>query len=171
MCGNTELLTDQPHKQWADCTTCHALRMATRQFSRSPSSLLRDYFDEICDILDTSGVTLESLTTNMYSKRIIDRRTKNKVLKDMGHSGANLLLGHLELKLDQAPAKARKVFRILRRQEALCSIAKTMDRRLNRSMQTFQSPSVSGLLQDEGMMDSFSSKHGLVRCTSTYLPL
>ena len=142
-----------------------ATRNFSRNFSRRPSSLLRDYFDKICEILDISGETLESLTTSMYSKNIIGRRTKNKVLKDMGYAGANLLLNHLQLKLDKDPSKARRIFKMLRRQEPLHSIAKTMDKKLNRSMQ--QSP-VSGLLQDEGMQDSFSSKHCLVRCKSPF---
>ena len=120
---------------------------------QSPSSLLRKYYSKICEILNVYEVTLESLTIDMYSCRLIDCMTKNQVLREKGYAGANVLMDCIMLKLDQTPTKVRDVFRILCRQKTLHSIAKTMQCSLNGSFPAM----ICSELEDKDM-DTLSSK-------------
>ena len=83
----------------------------------SHTSLLRGHFHAICEILNASETNLRSLTTELYSKRVIDFGIKNDVLRK---SNANTLLDGVMLKLEHSPINTyHQVLRIMSRQELL----------------------------------------------------
>ena len=67
------------------------------------SSVLRSNHAELCRLLNVSEPTLLSLTVELYAKGIIDLKIQIDVLKKGGFAGANILLTHVQMKIEQCP--------------------------------------------------------------------
>ena len=76
----------------------------TRAAMISPD-VFRSNHAELCKLLNTSEPTLLSLTIELYSKSIIDTKIKIDVLKEGGLAGADILLTHVQMKIEQSPAE------------------------------------------------------------------
>ena len=65
--------------------------------------MLRSNHAELCRLLNVSEPTLLSLTVELYAKGIIDLKMQIDVLKKGGFAGANILLSHVQMKIEQCP--------------------------------------------------------------------
>ena len=65
--------------------------------------MLRSNHAELCRLLNASEPTLLSLTVELYAKKIIDTNIQIDVLKKGGLVGANILLTHVQMKIEQSP--------------------------------------------------------------------
>ena len=87
--------------------------------------ILRRYHHKLCEILDSSEPTFRSLTTNLFSKEIIDANTKNYLLEKVG-LGADKLLDHVEKKVAAKPERMDLVLQIMDKEESLQDIVEEM---------------------------------------------
>ena len=63
--------------------------------------MLREYHGEICDVLNVSKDSLLSFTQKLFAVNIINRDTKISVTRTGGKEGADILLDHIEMKIEQ----------------------------------------------------------------------
>ena len=90
------------------------------------SIVLRSNYAELCRLLNGSEPTLSSLTVELYAKRIIDSNIKIEVLKKGGFAGANILLTHVQMKIDQSSEHLDIVQEAFEKEEFLGEIVKKM---------------------------------------------
>ena len=65
--------------------------------------MLRSNHAKLCILLNGSEPTLLSLTAELYAKGIIDMKVQIDVLKKGGYVGADILLTHVQMKIEQSP--------------------------------------------------------------------
>ena len=63
----------------------------------------------------------------LYSKRIIDRRTKIPVTSKGGYKGADILLDHVEMKVESKPSILQTVLKAMKEHESLVDIVEQME--------------------------------------------
>ena len=90
------------------------------------SSVLRSNHAELCRLLHVSESTLLSLTVELYAKGIIDLNVKIDVLKNGGFAGADMLLTHVQIKIEQNPEHLDIVQKAMEREHFLHEIVKKM---------------------------------------------
>ena len=88
--------------------------------------VLRLNHAELCKLLNTSKPTLLSLTIELYSKRIIDTKVKTDVLDKGGFAGADILLAHVQTKIEQSPEHLDTVQKAMENEQFLDEIVKKM---------------------------------------------
>ena len=90
--------------------------------------VLRNYHDKLCSILNTSESTLLSLASGFYTRRIIDQNAKINVRRVKGFEGADILMDHVETKVDQNHECLEVVLQIMEKHESLCNVVRRMRR-------------------------------------------
>ena len=88
--------------------------------------VLRLHHAELCRLLNTSESTLLSLTVELYAKEIIDVNIQIDVLKKGGFAGANILLTHVQMKIEQSPEHLDTVQKAMENEQFLDEIVKKM---------------------------------------------
>ena len=91
------------------------------------SDILVTHHDDLCKALTVSETTLFSLTGKLYSKRIVDFRTKSEITTKGGYKGADTLMDYLEMRVDHNSDMLYNVLRAMRELEALKDIVEKMD--------------------------------------------
>ena len=89
--------------------------------------IFRSNHAELCKLLNTSEQTLLSLTTELYSNRIIDTKIKSDVNSKKGYEGADILLTHVQMKIDQSPEHLDTVWKAMVNELVLDEIVKKME--------------------------------------------
>ena len=89
-------------------------------------NVFRSNHAELCKLLNTSKPTLLSLTIELYSKSIIDTKIKMDVLKEGGLAGADILLTHVQTKIEQNPEHLDTVQKAMENEQFLDEIMKKM---------------------------------------------
>ena len=89
--------------------------------------VLETHHDAICNVLSVSKTTLISLTGKLFSKHIIDRRTKTSVVSKGGYKGADILLDHVEMKVESKPHILQIVLKAMKEHESLVDIVEQME--------------------------------------------
>ena len=89
-------------------------------------NVLRSKHAELCRLLNGSEPTLLSLTAEMFAKGIIDMNIKIDVCKKGGFSGADILLTHVQMKIEQSPEHLDIVQKALENEQFLHEIVKKM---------------------------------------------
>ena len=97
----------------------------TRSAMISPD-VFRSNHAELCELLNTSKPTLLMLTTKLYAKKIIDMKIKIDVLKEGGFAGADILLTHVQMKIEQSPELLDTVQKAMENEHYLDEIVKKM---------------------------------------------
>ena len=95
------------------------------------SEVLRDYHGELCELLDASSETLNSFAGKLYSKKMIGKDIKREVIRTKGYLGADTLLDHLMLKVEDKPQRFDTILEIMMKQETMRDIAERMKMDLN----------------------------------------
>ena len=90
------------------------------------SKVLRLHHAELCRLLNVSDPTLISLTVELYAKEIIDVNIQIDVLKKGGFAGANILLTHVQMKIEQSPEHLATVQKAMEKEQFLDGIVKEM---------------------------------------------
>ena len=88
--------------------------------------VLRLNHGELCKLLNTSEQTLLSLATELYSKSIIDMTIKIDVHNKGGYNGADILLSHVQMKIEQSPEHLDTVQKAMENEQFLDEIIKKM---------------------------------------------
>ena len=88
------------------------------------SNVLRTKHAELCKLLNGSEPALLSLTLELYSTEVIDMNVKIDVLKKGGTAGADLLLTHVQMKIEQSPEHLVIVQKAFEKEQLLCEIIK-----------------------------------------------
>ena len=88
--------------------------------------VLETHHDAICNVLSVSKTTLISLSGKLFSKHIIDRPTKTVVSKG-GYKGADILLDHVEMKVESKPHILQTVLKAMKEHESLVDIVEQME--------------------------------------------
>ena len=104
--------------------------MAAKTFRNSKSrasDILVTHHDDLCKALTVSETALFSLTGNLYSKRILDFRTKSEIISKGGYKGADTLMDYLEMRVDNNSAMLYNVLQAMRELEDLKDIVDKMD--------------------------------------------
>ena len=91
------------------------------------SDILITHHDDLCKALTVSETTLFSLTGKLYSKRILDFRTKFEITSKGGYKGADTLMDYLEMRVDHNSAMLYNVLQAMRELEDLKDIVEKMD--------------------------------------------
>ena len=91
-------------------------------------NVLRSKHADLCRLLNGSEPTLLSLTTELYAKGIIGVNIQIDVLKKGGFAGANILLAHIQMKIEQSPEHLDIVQKALENEQFLDEIVKKMKR-------------------------------------------
>ena len=91
------------------------------------SDILVAHHDDLCKALTVSETTLFSLTGKLYSKRILDFRTKSEITLKGGYKGADTLMDYLEMRVDHNSDMLYNVLQAMRELEALKDIVEKMD--------------------------------------------
>ena len=102
------------------------LVMATSK-EQVTSRVLVSHHNAICNVLSASKPTLISLTGMLYSKHIIDRRTKISVISKGGYKGADILLDHVEMKVESKPSILPTILKAMKEHESLVDIVEQME--------------------------------------------
>ena len=89
-------------------------------------NVLRSHHAELCRLLNGSEPTLLSLTAELYAKGIIGMYIQIDVLKKGGFAGANILLTHVQMKIEQSPEHLDIVQKALENEQFLDEIVKKM---------------------------------------------
>ena len=89
---------------------------------QATSRVLVSHHHVICRVLSVSETTLISLTGKLFSKRIIDMPTKTLVLSKGGYKGADILLDHVEMKVESKPHILLTVLDTMKEHELLVDI-------------------------------------------------
>ena len=92
------------------------------------SNVLRSNHAELCKLLNVSETTLLSLTVELYAKAVIDVNLKMEVLKKGGYAGADILLTHVQMKIEQSPEYLDIVQKVMENEQFLHEIIKNMKR-------------------------------------------
>ena len=103
----------------------------TRPAIISPN-VLRSNHAKLCQLLNTSEPTLISLTTELYAKQIIGTNIKIDVLNKKGYDGAEILLRHVQMNIEQSPEHLNTIQKAMENEQFLDEIVKKMK---NESMQ------------------------------------
>ena len=90
------------------------------------SNVLRSNHAELCRLLNCSEPTLLSITVELYAKKIIDTNIQIDVLKKGGLAGANILLIHVQMKIEQSPEYLDIVQKAMENEQFLHEIVKKM---------------------------------------------
>ena len=90
------------------------------------SNVLRSNHAELCRLLNCSEPTLLSITVELYAKKIIDTNIQIDVLKKGGLAGANILLTHVQMKIEQSPEYLDIVQKAMENEQFLHEIVKKM---------------------------------------------
>ena len=88
--------------------------------------VLRSNHAKLCKLLNTSKPTLLSLTTELYAKNIIDMNIKIDVRNKEGYDGADILLTHVQMKIEQSPEHLDTVQKAMENEQFLDEIVKKM---------------------------------------------
>ena len=96
-----------------------------------PSDHLVSCDNDICKALAASETTLDSLTGKLFQLRIVDRPTKIAVMSKGGYKGADTLLDHVEMRVDNNPEVLITVFEAMRENTALKDITEQLERKTN----------------------------------------
>ena len=113
--------------------------MAAKTLSRSGASdVLVSHHHAICNILSASETTLHSLTGKLYEMRIVDRPTKIAVISKGQYKGADILLDHVDMKVNDKPRLLRTILDAMRELEALKDVVEQMDKWKAKDMNTLQ---------------------------------
>ena len=78
----------------------------------------------ICNILDDSEETLWSFSIGLLEKGIIDKKVKNSATRKEGLAGADVLVTHIELMVEQNPEHLRTVLNVMEKEHCLENVAK-----------------------------------------------
>ena len=92
------------------------------------SNVLRSNHAELCKLLNVSDPTLLSLTVELYAKAVIDVNIKMEVLKKGGYAGADILLTHVQMKIEQSPEYLDIVQKVMENEQFLHEIIENMKR-------------------------------------------
>ena len=92
------------------------------------SNVLRSNHAELCKLLNVSDPTLLSLTVELYAKAVIDVNIKMEVLKKGGYAGADILLTHVQMKIEQSTEYLDIVQKVMENEQFLHEITENMKR-------------------------------------------
>ena len=88
--------------------------------------VLRSNHADLCKLLNNSKSTLSKFTIELYAKKIIDMTVKIDVLNEGGFTGADILLTHVQTKIEQSPGLLDTVQKAMEKEEFLDEIVKKM---------------------------------------------
>ena len=88
--------------------------------------VLRSNHAKLCQLLNTSEPTLLSLTTELYAKKIIGTNIKIDVLSKKGYNGADILLTHVQMSIEQSPKQLDTIQKAMENEQFLDEIVKKM---------------------------------------------
>ena len=91
------------------------------------SDILVSHHNVICKVLSVSKTTLISLTGKLFEVRIVDRATKIAVISKGGYEGADTLLDHVEIRVDNNPQLLHTVLEAMRELKALKDVVEQID--------------------------------------------
>ena len=97
----------------------------TRSTMISPNAF-RSKHAELCKLLNISESTLFSLTLELYAEKVIDLEVKIDVLNKGGIVGADILLTHIQMKIDNSPEHLDNVQKAMENEQCLDEIVKKM---------------------------------------------
>ena len=113
--------------------------IAVKTLARSRASdVLVSHHHTICKILSASETTLNSLTGKLYEMRIVDRPTKNAVISKGQYKGADILLDHVEMKVNDKPQFLCNVLLAMQELEVLKHVVQQMEKWKAKDMNTLQ---------------------------------
>ena len=92
-------------------------------------NVLRSKHAELCRLLNGSEPTLLSLTAELFAKEIIDVKIKIDVNNKGGFAGADTLLTHVHMRIEQNPQHLTIVQEALEKEAFLDEIVKKMKKR------------------------------------------
>ena len=87
-------------------------------------AVLRKYHGDICSVLNVSKESLQSFAQKLFGEEIINKETKISVIRTGGTEGADELLNHIELKVEQNPDYLHVVLELMENDEYLRDIVK-----------------------------------------------
>ena len=90
------------------------------------SNVLRSNHADLCKLLNGSEPTLLSLTTELYAKGIIDINIKIDISNKGGFAGADILLTHVQMKVEQSPEHLDIIQKAMENEQFLHEIVKKM---------------------------------------------
>ena len=91
------------------------------------SHILRSQHSKICSRINLSKQTLNSLATDFFSNGLIDQDIKMDIYRSKTvYEGADTLMDHAIMKVNQDPKNLDKVLQIMNKQESLCDIVENM---------------------------------------------
>ena len=90
------------------------------------SNVLRSNHADLCRLLNGSEPTLLSLTAELYAKGIIDINIKINISNKGGFAGADILLTHVQMKVEQSPEHLDIVQKAMENEQFLHEIVKKM---------------------------------------------
>ena len=88
--------------------------------------MLRSNHADLCRLLNGSEPNVLSLTAELYAKGIIDTNIKIDVRNKGGFSGADILLTHVQMKVEQSPEHLDIVQKAMENEQFLREIVKKM---------------------------------------------
>ena len=89
-------------------------------------NVLRSNHAKLCELLNTSEPTLLSLTTELYAQNIISRNIKIDVHNNKGYIGADILLTHVQMKIEQCSEHLDTIQKAMENEQFLDEIVKKM---------------------------------------------
>ena len=87
---------------------------------------MTSHFRDLCSLLNTSEQTLHSLTLELFAKGVIDMKTKIKVLREEGATGADTLLTHVLQEAEQNLEHLYKFQKAIEKEQFLHDITEKM---------------------------------------------
>ena len=88
--------------------------------------MLRSNHATLCRLLNSSEPTLISLTAELYAKGIIGTDIKIDVRNKGGFAGADILLTHVQMKIEQTPEHIHIILKAMENEQFLDEIVKKM---------------------------------------------
>ena len=105
----------------------HIMATGIARIIHNPTSVLRHHFADLHKVISQSRETRISLANRFFQTRLIDFHVLSSITDSDGISGAQTLLGHLSMKVEQSSDYLPGVIGILRREVSLIDIVERMN--------------------------------------------
>ena len=92
------------------------------------AEILRARRSPLCDLLALDKEVKLTFIVKLYGKGIIDRNTKNAVKEKSGMEGADLLMDHLEFRVEQSSQIFDLILKAMEEMEVMQSIVEGIER-------------------------------------------
>ena len=106
----------------------HVMATGIARIIHTPASVLRRHFADLHKVISQSRETRISLANRFYQTNLIDSHVNSSITDSDGCAGAQTLLGHLSMKVEQSADYLPLVIDILGREVSLLDIVERMKR-------------------------------------------